>query len=88
MPQRLALLSEHAHAGRHCVPGDTLTLEDDLATWLIGLGVAVPLPETPHALTAIPSAEPQSAESPPVLSNTAAASTKHAAASSRKGVSS
>jgi hypothetical protein len=36
----IELLKPHRHAGRDYQSGDALSLDDDLANWLISLGVA------------------------------------------------
>ena len=36
----IELLKAHRHAGRDCQSGDVLSLDDDLANWLISIGVA------------------------------------------------
>ena len=40
----IQLIKAHTHAGRKYPPGAVLTLRDDKAQWLIGLGIAESAP--------------------------------------------
>ncbi len=37
---QVELLKPHIHAGVDCQPGAVITLDDDLARWLVDMGVA------------------------------------------------
>lgn len=37
---KIELLKLHTHAGVACQPGAVITLDDDLACWLVDMGVA------------------------------------------------
>ena len=55
MPQ-VELLKPHTHASVDHVPGEVITLDEDLARWLANLGTARPVREAP-APTNQPTAE-------------------------------
>lgn len=38
----IELLKPHVHAGKVCSLGEKITLDDDLAKWLIGVSAAKP----------------------------------------------
>lgn len=43
MKTRVQLLQAHSHAGRDCLPGEVIEVDDDLAEWLIHSEVAAPI---------------------------------------------
>ena len=40
MKTRVQLLQAHNHAGKECLPGEVIEVDDDLAEWLTQGGVA------------------------------------------------
>ena len=40
MRTALKLLQAHNHAGKDCLPGEVIEVDDDLAEWLVDIGVA------------------------------------------------
>jgi endonuclease YncB( thermonuclease family) len=45
---QIELLKPHTHVGKAYAPGAVITLDDDLAQWLVKAGVArVPAPQKP-----------------------------------------
>lgn len=61
----VTLKKPHRHGGREYVPGNTLSLAEHKADWLVNLGVAVrgkPDADKPAAPTPAPTATPKSKE--------------------------
>lgn len=57
---QIELLKPHVHAGVACAPGAVLSLDTDLAQWLVASGVARSHPATDNAVSAQKSQSPTS----------------------------